>query len=143
VQLLSSDKPIQIWERLTAFARQALAATTAPAVVPDSKVHQTVARNWLNELEHNNAVLRHALERLIKEKDFGIYTGSTALMLIRDALEETSAVAVVPASDVEPLLDTLDELASVCSCDRPEIVHSAGSVRIPGPHTGHCVDAHA
>lgn len=100
-----------------------------PAVVPD--LHKTVSRNWQKELEHDNAVLRAALQRVWDEDECGFIIGTDTIEcgkcngkaktaaeivhedyctqgFIHQALEETKSVEVVPSEDVEPLI------ASVC-----------------------------
>lgn len=81
-----------------------------PALAPD--LHKTVSANWTQELEHDNAVLRDVLAKIAEGDHVGtpINKGSAVMMMIEEALENTSAVKVVPLEEVKGLLEALEEL---------------------------------
>jgi hypothetical protein len=115
-----------------------------PTVVPD--LHQTVSRNWQSELEHDNAVLRAALQRVWDEDECGFIIGPDDVECVKcgapgktdadiihksdclqgflqEALNKTSAVEVVPAKDFLALLYAAQAYFNVAQ--RPTISEEA------------------
>jgi len=80
-------------------------ATTQQAI---TRWNRRASPSILPKLEHDNAVLRQALEELAKAYDLKHWSDQPAIDAAHKALNETSTVAVVPLADVTPLIAALD-----------------------------------
>ena len=74
-----------------------------------------MAKNWQEELERDNAVLRQALKRICNEvtgdEDF---SADDVVEIAEAALNQTAAVPVVPVVEAEALATALEAVVKCC-----------------------------